>query len=573
MKTRVLASIILTAALTLAARAQVPGIINYQGRVTVGGTNFNGTGTFKFALVNSDGTTNYWSNDGTAVGQPATAVSLTVTKGLYSVLLGDTTIANMTLAVAPTMFTNADVRLRAWFNDGISGFQQLNPDQRLAAVGYALMAAGVNSGGDIVGNRLNIGLGHSLSGILASIAGGSNNAAYSAYSIIGGGFGNTIGIFLAGYSGSENVLGGGLSNSITTFSSDNFLGGGSGNGIGSFASDNVLGGGSGNSIAGDSSPGDQSAYNVLVGGFGNHVIFGGYNFIGGGSGNQIYYVVNGGPPFDDVIVGGYSNRVIEANYAVIGGGRSNQISGGAFNSPDYSTIGGGLGNNISGTGAAAGIGSTIPGGVGNTVVGDYCFAAGHQALATNSGAFVWADNSTNAPFASTVTNQFSARAAGGVRFFTNRGTSLGAQLAPNATSWTALSDRNAKENIEPISVRDVLNGLVSMPISRWSYKDDPTQRRYIGPMAQDFHSAFGLGDDDKRINTLDTDGVTLAAIQGLNQKVEQQRSELQAKQSEIDDLKRHLAELETKVQRVSEQVEQSRGAAIPAANVHERGGM
>ena len=56
----------------LAAPAQVPQLINYQGRITVSGANFEGFGLFKFALVNSAGTVNYWSNDGTATGEPAT---------------------------------------------------------------------------------------------------------------------------------------------------------------------------------------------------------------------------------------------------------------------------------------------------------------------------------------------------------------------------------------------------------------------------------------------------------------------------------------------------------------------
>ena len=91
--------------------AQVPGILNYQGRVVVNGTNFTGTGQFKFALVDGSGTTTYWSNDGTSVGgnQPAASNLLTVTKGLYSVLLGDATLPNMT-AIPAAVFTNSDVR-------------------------------------------------------------------------------------------------------------------------------------------------------------------------------------------------------------------------------------------------------------------------------------------------------------------------------------------------------------------------------------------------------------------------------------------------------------------------------
>jgi len=139
------------------ARAQVPGIINYQGRIVDAGTNFTGKGQFKFALVNGlSGTTNYWSNDGTAVGQPSVAVSLTVAKGLYSVLLGDTSIANMMTAVTPAVFASSDVRLRVWFNDGASGFQQLSPDQRIGAAGYALVAGIGGAGTNITANDLSL---------------------------------------------------------------------------------------------------------------------------------------------------------------------------------------------------------------------------------------------------------------------------------------------------------------------------------------------------------------------------------------------------------------------------------
>ncbi|MDB6004257.1 MAG: hypothetical protein JWR15_1244, partial [Prosthecobacter sp.] len=129
------------------AQAQVPGLLSYQGRVAVGSANFNGSGQFKFALVNTNGSTSYWSNDGTSAAgsQPTASVALTVTKGLYSVLLGDTTLTNMT-TVPAGVFTNSDVRLRVWFNDGTNGFQMLTPDQRIAAVGYAMTAGGVPAG-------------------------------------------------------------------------------------------------------------------------------------------------------------------------------------------------------------------------------------------------------------------------------------------------------------------------------------------------------------------------------------------------------------------------------------------
>ena len=144
--------------------AQVPQLVNYQGRVVVGTTNFDGAGQFKFVLVNPDGTTTFWSNDNTSTAgsEPTAAVALTVTKGLYSVLLGDAALPNMSLVPA-TVFANPDVRLRVWFNDGINGSQLLTPDQRIAAVGYAMMAAGVNlpvttsvSAGVITQNGINL---------------------------------------------------------------------------------------------------------------------------------------------------------------------------------------------------------------------------------------------------------------------------------------------------------------------------------------------------------------------------------------------------------------------------------
>lgn len=128
-------------------QAQVPQLINYQGRVAVGAVNFDGSGQFKFALVDTAGNSTYWSNDGTSTAgsEPTTAVTLTVSKGLYSVLLGDATLPNMAI-VSSTVFTNPDVRLRVWFNDGTNGFQLLAPDQRIAAVGYAMVAGSVPDG-------------------------------------------------------------------------------------------------------------------------------------------------------------------------------------------------------------------------------------------------------------------------------------------------------------------------------------------------------------------------------------------------------------------------------------------
>ena len=136
-----LASALAALLFTGTLHAQVPQFLNHQGRVAVNGVNFDGTGQFKFALVDAAGTTTYWSNDGTSTAgsQPTGAVTIAVSKGLYSVLLGNTALANMT-AVPTAVFLHPDVRLRVWFNDGTNGSQLITPDQRIAAVGYAMAA-------------------------------------------------------------------------------------------------------------------------------------------------------------------------------------------------------------------------------------------------------------------------------------------------------------------------------------------------------------------------------------------------------------------------------------------------
>lgn len=152
--------------------AQVPQFLNYQGRVRVSGADFTGTGQFKFAMVSNSGATTYWSNDGTSTAgsQPAAAVSLAVQNGLYQVLLGDATLPNMRVLPA-SVFTNSGVSLRVWFSDGLNGWQQMTPDQRVAAVGYAMMAESVRDG-SVTSAKLAAGAVNS-----SNIANGAVNAA------------------------------------------------------------------------------------------------------------------------------------------------------------------------------------------------------------------------------------------------------------------------------------------------------------------------------------------------------------------------------------------------------------
>jgi hypothetical protein len=123
-------------------QAAAPAMTSYQGRVQVSGTNFNGTGQFKFAIIENVGGSSIWSNDGTSAdgSEPTAAVSIDVTNGLFTVLLGDDSLANMLPLTADMFSINGTTSLRVWFDDGVNGSAQLTPDTRLASVPYALSA-------------------------------------------------------------------------------------------------------------------------------------------------------------------------------------------------------------------------------------------------------------------------------------------------------------------------------------------------------------------------------------------------------------------------------------------------
>jgi hypothetical protein len=591
-RTRAIASFFATALLLIALNAQrstlfaQPTAFTYQGRVTDNGTNFDGPGLFKFALVTSTNNSHqarafaqltgsfvtsctvgltaggtsggpihpdpgngyttppavtfsggggsgaaatatvsggtisaitvtatgsgyinpptvtiappppnitfvtYWSNDGTSVAgsEPAAAVSVGVSDGLLTVVLGDTNLANMATLDA-SVFAQQNLQLRIWFNDGVNGFAPFSPVQSLMPVPYALGLAGVVD---------------------------NNTIAAGQFATVGGGQGNTT----SGY----------------------------------------------------------------------------WTTVSGGSGN-----------------------VAAAGTATVSGGADNVASGvGA-------TVGGGQDNIASGSEA------TVPGGFNNTAAGDFSFAAGLNAQALHRGSFVWSDYTPGASFPSTANNQFSVRASGGIRFAgdvafdtstyhhlsLSGGNSLGflygsynrptfgdgihlgynyyadaggsdhifrsdgatsriqvgygsiilstggVGVVPTAQQLVVVpgsvtvngtfnnnSDRNAKQDFAPVSPSQILQKVAQLPISEWSYKTD-SATRHIGPMAQDFHAAFNVGTDEKHLAPIDEGGVALAAIQALNQKLSEQQAALQGKDSEIQELRQAVAELQKAIRNIN----------------------
>ena len=104
------------------------------------------------------------------------------------------------------------------------------------------------------------------------------------------------------------------------------------------------------------------------------------------------------------------------------------------------------------------------------------------------------------------------------------------------------SDVRLKERIRPVDPISILDKILELPISEWSYKNDDI--RHIGPMAQDFHSTFNLGKGETTITTIDVDGVSLVGIQALNQKLNEENKILS---DTVEELLERIELLESRV--------------------------
>jgi hypothetical protein len=100
-----------------------------------------------------------------------------------------------------------------------------------------------------------------------------------------------------------------------------------------------------------------------------------------------------------------------------------------------------------------------------------------------------------------------------------------------------------KRNIREVDYRDMVDKVVVLPVSQWSYKTQDESIEHVGPMAQDFHRLFGLGEDDKHLTSLDLAGVSLAAIKGLYEMNQEQKAQLDRQAEEISALKDELLRL------------------------------
>jgi hypothetical protein len=394
---------------------------------------------------------------------------------------------------------------------------------------YGTIGGGLN-------NTAGSGDGDPTTARAATVGGGENNLAYGCYSLVGGGATNTAG-------STNSVVVGGAGNGIfdATF------------GIGgipafpvAFTTGSAIGGGENNAVL--------AHYDTF------------FNFP-----STLYH------SFDSVIGGGVNNTIYGASYAAIPGGRSNSVAGpyglaagyrakanhaGTFvwadstdadfastaNSQFLVRASGGMGINKNNPAATLDVNGTsrIQGGNNwdvNNTEGD--FRVGNDAFRFKIGVANGGSGSGDVWMrAHGGTGRVFIKTPGGTTFYSNEGQTSGVSLAAGGGAWANLSDRNAKENFTAVNAQEILRRVALLSLTSWNYKSQEKTIRHIGPMAQDFYAAFSMGEDDHHITTVDADGVALAAIQGLNEKIQDLNNDLKRRDAENADLKARLERIE-----------------------------
>lgn len=121
---------------------------------------------------------------------------------------------------------------------------------------------------------------------------------------------------------------------------------------------------------------------------------------------------------------------------------------------------------------------------------------------------------------------------------------------------TEASSMHLKENREAVNPADVLDTLKDLPIETWNYRTDEHGLRHMGPMAQTFYAAFGLGVDEEHLAPLDANGVALAAIQGLLSRVEQLERDAAKRDDDMAALRQENEALNRRMDRLEQMVQQ-----------------
>lgn len=471
----------------------------YQGKLSSGGNPATANYDMQFRLFDNPN-----AGQGTQQGATFTNPSVAATNGIFTVQLD---FGAAVFATGADLYLEISVRLAG----STGGYTSLAPRQRITSAPYAIHSLEATT----AGNAANLN-GVAASGYLQTNGSGSGLTNLNASQI-------TIGT-LSDAQLSANVA---RRDTANTFMGDQTING------------NLT------------QSGTTTNLNLINGFVASGTIYTGAIPASGAGVRMMFYPGKGafragrvlGTQWDDANVGVFSTAM----------GNTTTASGPNSTAMGYNTT-------ASGSQSTAMGDSSIASGNTSTAMGRITTASGFASTAmggfasTNNqrGSFVYGDGSTTDIVTANAPDSWTIRATGGYRFFSNSALTTGVSLSAGGGSWTSLSDRNAKDNIISVNPRDVLRGVLKLPIATWNYKGQP-QFQHIGPMAQDFYATFKVGENDKTITTVDPDGVALAAIQGLNEEL---RDELKTRDAKIERQQQQLQQQQRQLNVVEEQVKQ-----------------
>jgi hypothetical protein len=420
----------------------------------------------------------------------------------------------------PLNLINPANTIRGAFAGDASGLASLNaaalatgtvPDARLSANvaflnGSPTFSGSVMAAGDLVGTRLNVGAGHTLTGQFATIAGGQSNSAAGQYSFVAGrrAKANHDGAFVWADSTDLDFSSGAANqfliraNGGVAINTNNPAGRAlSVNGLVGISGNNSLEFGAG--VAGKHPNAGKIGYQTFTPGA--------LDIVGAGTNatsRRIKFWAEGGATFNGT---GTNPLVVIANTV-------DEPASLSFTAP-FSTWR--VGQNKP---------PDAPGAFDSFFI--YQQSAGAtRLLITDTGRVGIGTNNPVYP----------------LHLASGAFCSIGGQ-------WTSVSDRNTKEDFRSIKPREVLAKVAALPITKWKYKTEAAGVQHLGPTAQDFHAAFVLGESEKAIGTLDANGVALAAIQGLNEVVREKDAEIRALKAKNQQVEDRLKALEARMDRI-----------------------
>jgi hypothetical protein len=516
----------------------IPRLVSYQGKLTdtLGQPVADSTYgvSFKLYTVPSGGVS-FWNE----------TQNVTTRDGLFAVLLGAVTPIG-SVPDAGTLYLGM----------AVSGGAELAPRLRIVSAAYAYKADTANYALASPGGGDNAWVRGTPDSVLYTVhrlgiaRGGSDNMLHGNFRQSHVNFGVSCTTGVSGQNYSNATVSGGVGNAARAAWAT--VGGGSLNKA--TGSGSAVLGGAGNNASGIGA--------CVVGGALN-LASGDYSTVTGGQSDTALalcgavlsgWLNRAGDAATDTcatVAGGIQNDA-RSPYATVGGGWANYawgtvstvaggshcgatedggaVGGGYWNlAGDHAAIAGGSNN------TAFGLYAAIPGGQRNMANGTSSFAAGDWARALHNSCFVWSDSlvAFSDTLYTTGSNQWRVRARGGAWFYSNLAKTTGAYLAPGSNAWTSACDSATKEDFRPVDREALLDKVAALRVRDYKMKDQDDGTRHIGPVAQDFHSAFGYGETEKGINTADADGVLMAAVQAL---YEQNQA-----------LSRRVAELETKL--------------------------